>query len=596
MCGFTGSISFNEIDEIKLQKSNQHSHCRGPDNISNIKGKEDIYYNLWFNRLAIVDLSTQANQPMVSQDKNSIIMFNGEIYNSNTLRKKIAKHNYEFQTSHSDTETLFAGLNTYGINFINEIDGQFSFFYIDKKKKKIYLARDRVGQKPLYINTTKENILFASNLRSILDLKNKVEIDKDSIDQYLAYGTNFAPRTLFKDIFKIPAAHYLEIDYMGDKFIKKSVEYWNPSSFFDNKEFSQVEFETLFKESVEKRMIADVEIANFLSGGIDSTSIVKNLSDLNYKVNTFSVLVGNEKYNEKKYIQEVVNKYKTNHEEIIVDEKISNQIIKEAIKCLDEPYGDPSIVPSYYISKLISKNFKVAISGDGGDELLGGYYRLKTHLKKKKYISKVVSKLYSIYPTFLGTGSKIKSLDSNDFEAYVSYLEDSKFIKLLGISQLPQSLRMKMNNEDPLYKSLLALEYKYYLADQMMFKVDRTSMAHSVEVRSPLVDHKLVEYIFSHSFEYFGSNNQKLPLQNYLSNDFSQDFLNRPKQGFVFDYKKWIYKNFSLIKKEIESSQLKKFINSKYLYKLNFIKTRINALRIWKLFVLASYLNETSKT
>ena len=153
-----------------------------------------------------------------------------------------------------------------------------------------------------------------------------------------------------------------------------------------------------------------------------------------------------------------------------------------------------------------------------------------------------------------------------------------------------------MKNEESLYKSLLALEYKYYLSDQMMFKVDRTSMAHSVEVRSPLVDHKLVEYIFSHSFEYFDRENQKLPLQNYLSNDFSHEFLNRPKQGFVFDYRKWIYKNFSLIKKEIESSQLDKFISSKYLYKLNFIKSRINALRIWKLFVLASYLNEIRKT
>ena len=128
MCGFTGSISFNEIDEVKLEKSNQHSHCRGPDNISNTKGKEDIYYNLWFNRLAIVDLSSQANQPMISKDSNSIIMFNGEIYNSNILREKISKHNYKFLTSHSDTETLFAGLNTYGINFINEIEGQFSFF------------------------------------------------------------------------------------------------------------------------------------------------------------------------------------------------------------------------------------------------------------------------------------------------------------------------------------------------------------------------------------------------------------------------------------------------------------------------------------
>ena len=131
MCGFTGSVSFNEIDEIKLEKSNIHSHCRGPDNISNVVGKDDVCYNLWFNRLAILDLSTKANQPMVSEDSNSIIMFNGEIYNSNILREKISGHNYKFQTSHSDTETLFAGLNIYGINFINELDGQnFLFFFI----------------------------------------------------------------------------------------------------------------------------------------------------------------------------------------------------------------------------------------------------------------------------------------------------------------------------------------------------------------------------------------------------------------------------------------------------------------------------------
>ena len=596
MCGFTGSVSFNEIDEIKLEKSNIHSHCRGPDNISNVVGKDDVCYNLWFNRLAILDLSTKANQPMVSEDSNSIIMFNGEIYNSNILREKISGHNYNFQTSHSDTETLFAGLNIYGINFINELDGQFSFFYLNKKKKKIYFARDRVGQKPLYVSTTKKNILFASNLRSILEFKSNVEIDNDSINQYLAYGANFAPRTLFKNIYKISAGNYLEIDYGGGEFIKRSVEYWNPASFIDNKKFNQVEFESLFAESVSKRMISDVEIANFLSGGIDSTSIVKNLSDLNYKVNTFSVIVGNQKYNEKKYIQKVVNKYKTNHKEIIVDERISNLIINEAIKCLDEPYGDPSVVPSYYISKLISKNYKVAISGDGGDELLGGYYRLKNHLKKKKYLDNLISNLYKIYPSFLGTGSKLKSLSSNSFEAYLSYLEDAKFIKLLGINELAKSLRANINEKEPLYKSLLSLEYKYYLADQMMFKVDRTSMANSVEVRSPLVDHKLVEYIFSHSFEYFDSKNQKLPLQSYLSNDFSTKFLNRPKQGFVFDYKKWVYKNFSIINEEIVSSKLDKFVSSKSLLKLKFIKTRINALRIWRLFVLASYLNETRKT
>ena len=596
MCGFTGSISFEEIDQIKLEKSNGHSYCRGPDNTSNTKGFQEIYYDLWFNRLAIVDLSSKANQPMVSDDLNSIIMFNGEIYNSKTLRDKISKHNYKFQTSHSDTETLFAGLNIYGIEFINEIDGQFSFFYLNKLKRKIYLARDRVGQKPLYFNMNKTNISFASNLKSILDLNNELEIDRNSVNQYLAYGANFAPRTLFKNIYKVPSGNYIEIDYEENKFTKRNVEYWNPVSFCDDKEFKQDEFEKLFSESVAKRMIADVEIANFLSGGIDSTSIVKNLSDLGYDVNTFSVIVGNQKYNEKKYIQNVVHKYQTNHKEVVIDEKISSKIIKEAISSLDEPYGDPSIVPTYYLSKLISKSYKVAISGDGGDELLGGYYRLKNHLKKKNFLTRVLSHLYSIYPSFLGTGSNLKSLQNDAFESYVSFLEDEKLIKLLGIGSLSNDLRIKTSTGISIYKKLLSLEYKFYLSDQMMFKVDRTSMSNSIEVRSPLVDHKLVEYIFSHSYKYFNLKNQKQPLQKYLSNDFTNEFLNRPKQGFVFDYRRWVFSNFNSIKNEIKSSQVEEYISSKSLLNLKFFKTRINALRIWRLYVLACYLNETNES
>ena len=438
-----------------------------------------------------------------------------------------------------------------------------------------------------------KNILFASNLKSILDLNNDIDVDLDSLYQYLAYGTNYAPRTLFKNIYKIPSGNYIEVDYGGGTFIKKTVEYWNPDSFYDNKDFNQQEFEKLFAESVEKRMIADVEIANFLSGGIDSTSIVKNLSNLGHKVNTFSVIVDNEKYNENKYIQKVVDKYRTNHQEVVVDEKISSQLIKDAINSLDEPYGDPSVVPSYYISKLISNNYKVAISGDGGDELLGGYYRLKNHLKNKNFLYRAISLLYLIYPGVLGTGSKLKSLQNNVFEAYVSFLEDEKFLKLLGINRLSSNLRIKPNIKNSVYKTLLSMEYKYYLSDQMMFKVDRTSMANSIEVRSPLVDHKLVEYIFSHNHQYFDLNNQKFPLQKYLSEDFTHQFLNRPKQGFVFDYKKWVFKNFDLIKKEIKSSELEKFISSNTLFKLSLFKTRINALRIWRLYVLAYYFNET---
>lgn len=592
MCGFTGSISFKVINDNALQKSNLHSLCRGPDNSTNIKGNYDINYNFWFNRLAIVDLSEKANQPMVSNNSDSVIMFNGEIYNSKTLRAKISETNYEFKTSHSDTETLFAGLETYGISFINQLDGQFSFVYLNKKSKKIYFVRDRVGQKPLYISSNHENIIFASNLKSILELRDDNKIDVDSVNQYLAYGVNFSPKTLFTDIYKVPAANYIEIDYSKGTFETITKEYWNLSSHNGEIKFSQEEFEHLLSESISKRMIADVKIANFLSGGLDSTSIIKNLYETGYEVNTFSVIVGNKKFNEKKYIDEVASRYQTNHQEVYIDDDISSEIIHESIKSLDEPYGDPSIVPSYYLSKLISSEYKVAISGDGGDELLGGYHRLKNFLKSKNSINNSLSSLYFLYPAFLGTGTNLKSLSSNIFESYVTYIEDLKFLMLVSKSNLSKNSRIKPINGDLSYKALLELEYKYYLADQMMFKVDRTSMASSLEVRSPLVDHKLIEYIFSHSTEYNASGVQKEPLHSYLSQDFNSEFLDRPKQGFVFDYKNWVYENFSTIKEVIDASEITEYLDINNLYKLRNIKTRVNALRIWRVYVLASYLSE----
>ena len=536
MCGFTGTLSFEDIDNTKLKKSNEHSICRGPDNLSNVIGSEDINYDLWFNRLSIVDLSDKANQPMLSENSNSIVMFNGEIYNSKILREKISKTKYNFKSTHSDTETLFAGLETYGIDFINDLEGQFSFFYLDKRKKKIYFTRDRVGQKPLYISMSKKSISFASNLKSILELNGKYKLDPKSLSQYIAYGAIFSPKTLFNDIYKVKPANYIEVDYSKGEFENTELEYWNTESYLDNKRFVYEEFQNLLSESVEKRMIADVPIANFLSGGIDSTSIVKKLVDSNFKVNTFSVIIKNNKYNEKKYIDQVVNKYKTNHHEVFVDENISNNVIMSAISSLDEPYADPSVVPSYYLSKLISSKYKVAISGDGGDELLGGYFRIKNHLNKKNIINNKISHLYSIYPAFLGSGTKLKSKSRDISESYLAFLEDEKFHSYVTQKNLSTDLRMKVNNIGPVYKSLLGAEYKYYLSDQMMFKVDRSSMSNSLEVRSPFVDHKLIEYIFSHSSEYF-NNKQKYPLYKFLSDDFDRGFLDRPKQGFVFDYK-----------------------------------------------------------
>ena len=591
MCGFTGCFSFQNISSQDIDEGNKLAVCRGPDNQKNISGSEDINFDLWFNRLSIIDLNDNANQPMVSSSLNSLIMFNGEIYNSNKLRQKKELKNYDFKTSHSDTETLLAGLEISGIEFINNLEGQFSFIYWNKQEKKIFFVKDRLSQKPLYFNLNENTITFASNLKSILKILKNNHVNDNYIKQYIAYGVVFSPNTIFDNIHKVEPGHYLEIDYIDNIFKSTVNKYWQPFDFIENKKFSQEEFLDIFSESVEKRLVSDVPIASFLSGGLDSTSIVKKISELGDRVNTFSVVVDKSEINEESYIKEVVSKYNTNHSQIKVESSISSKNVFEALDCLDEPYGDPSIVPSFLLSKLISQDFKVAISGDGGDELLGGYSRMKNHLIKRSKLKNLYSKLYKTYPPLFGTGTRLKSFSNDFLEAHKSYIEDEKLVGLLFDTQINSQSGINFIEDKSLYKSVLINEYKYYLSEQMMFKVDRASMANSLEVRSPLVDNKLVEYILNTSHNYISKESQKLPLVDYLKEDFDSSFLNRPKQGFVFDYHTWVFENFNLISDIIDNSELNKYFHTNKIYMLNKFKTRINALRLWRIFVLANYLN-----
>ena len=591
MCGFTGCFSFQNISSQDIDEGNKLAVCRGPDNQKNISGSEGINFDLWFNRLSIIDLNDNANQPMVSSSLNSLIMFNGEIYNSNKLRQKKELKNYDFKTSHSDTETLLAGLEISGIEFINNLEGQFSFIYWNKKEKKIFFVKDRLSQKPLYFNLNENTITFASNLKSILKILKNNHVNDNYIKQYIAYGVVFSPNTIFDNIHKVEPGHYLEIDYIDNIFKSTVNKYWQPFDFIENKKFSQEEFLDIFSESVEKRLVSDVPIASFLSGGLDSTSIVKKISELGHRINTFSVVVDKSEINEESYIKEVVSKYNTNHSQIKVESSISSKNVFEALDCLDEPYGDPSIVPSFLLSKLISQDFKVAISGDGGDELLGGYSRMKNHLVKRSKLKNLYSKLYKTYPPLFGTGTRLKSFSNDFLEAHKSYIEDEKLVGLLFDTQINSQSGINFIEDKSLYKSVLINEYKYYLSEQMMFKVDRASMANSLEVRSPLVDNKLVEYILNTSHNYISKESQKLPLVDYLKEDFDSSFLNRPKQGFVFDYHTWVFENFNLISDIIDNSELNKYFHTNKIYMLNKFKTRINALRLWRIFVLANYLN-----
>jgi len=592
MCGFIGKLSFKQISKNELEKPNKRLICRGPDSCqSDFYKGDDLNYELFFNRLTILDLSNKANQPMASKDKNSILMFNGEIFNHSELRKDLEKKRIKFFTNNSDTETILNGLNYYGVSFIEKLRGQFAIFYLNKKEKRIVLARDRLGQKPLYYKLDKESIIFSSNLISLLELEGSYSINEEEVVNYLKYGIVSSPNTLFKDFKKLLPSQIIQLNYENNRFHKDENKYWDTSEKVDNKKFDKDEFFSLFSESINLRLNADVPVANFLSGGIDSTSIVKNLYDSDQKINTFSVNVSNKKYDESKWSDLAAEKYETNHVSIELSSEIETADIENALCSLDEPYSDPSVIPSYLLSREISNYFKVAISGDGGDELLGGYKRVVNTINSKSNLSKYSSYLYSLYPSFLGTGNYFLSRDKNKSTAYRSYLEDQKFLDLLGVKNNSIEGKIEIPKNENFYKSLLQAEYKFYLPEMMMYKIDRTSMANSLEIRSPFVDHLLIEYMLSHDTDYYDSRSPKKLLKDYLYGDLGTDFVQRPKQGFVFDIENWIYKNNDMIKENLFNGSVSKMFNIKKLNLLSFNKSRINAHRIWKIFVLENYLS-----
>jgi len=601
VCGFIGAVSLNIFNQEQLLKSNNNIICRGPDQTKTLfsntndifENKTNLNLSLIFNRLSIIDLSDKASQPMISKDFQTLLLFNGEIYNNLDLRKSLKNKGIKFDSHHSDTETLLLGLSYEGIDFLEKLEGQFSIFFFDNKIKKGYLIKDRLGQKPLYYFADKESLLFSSNFLSLSSLINKKEIDRNAVEKYLQIGVIPSPETIFKNIKKVIPGHIVEINF-SDKFDNLiDFQYWNIEDFIDEQEFSNEKFFDLFSKAVLKRTISDVPVATFLSGGKDSTAIIKSLVDSNFKVNSFSVGFDDKIYDESKWFNQVVDKYNLNHSTSFLNLNDINEEIENAIDAFDEPYSDPSIVPSYIITKAMAKNYKVALSGDGGDELLGGYKRVIESLKFSQSGNSIIPKFNKVYPNFLGTGNTFLKQSKEIKTSYSSYLEDNNFLEMLNIPiQKHQTVNSFFGTSSNIYKNIQIAEYRLFLAEMMMFKVDRTSMANSLEVRSPFVDHKLVEYILSSNIPYIRDSNDKLLLNNYLENDFNSDFINRKKMGFVFSIESWIFSNLSEIKTYLEKSEFIKDSNKYILPTLSLYKSRINALRIWRLYLLEKYLDK----
>lgn len=591
MCGYVGKFSINNFYNEEVYQANRFNICRGPDDLQTLEGNQNkINYCLVFNRLSILDLTDKAAQPMQDSYGN-IIMFNGEIYNHKELREYLEGRNVKFISNHSDTETLLHGLNLLGTKFLKMVIGQFSITYLNKNDNTLTLVRDRVGQKPLFYYKNSQDLIISTNLKTLLKLKRDFRIRDDSLEEYFDTGVISAPNTLFKEVYKLQPGEVVTFS-IEENFKYKKNKFWSIDNIkmTDKKPFIQEEFRELLVDSVKIRQDADVKVANLLSGGIDSTTILKIAKEntSSSSLNTFSITNKGTQYDESKWINDVITKYDVSCE--IVDVDVNNirlDLIDESIEAFDEPYSDPSTVPSYIIYKEISKHYKVAVSGDGGDELLGGYTRILKTLNR----SKNKRSYLNFYPAFLGSGNKLSINQQNLHNSYLSFFKDPKFLKLLSLQS--SNLEEKfINFKESEYLSMINFDYSYYLPEMMMLKVDRASMANSVEIRSPFVDHRLIEYMLTSNFEVTSNEDQKKPLKKILSEDFTDTFINRKKMGFVFDLKKWIYGNSQYLSDFLnKESSIIGNLNPNIMSTLSINKSNMNAQRIWRIYFIEKYLN-----
>ena len=533
-----------------------------------------------------MELSDLGSQPVISEDNRYYMIFNGEIFNHNELRKELKNDGIEFRSLSSDTEVLFKGLINYGVNFINKLIGQFSIIFFDHYQDRLYLIRDRLGQKPLFYKLNEDEILFGSNLKSMISLNQSFEIDEESLYEYLASGVVSSPNTIFKNFKKITPGSVLTIS-LKDFSVLSSFSYWDINSFVSENKYSLDNFLDIFNSAVHMRSKADVEVASFLSGGLDSTSIIKMQKQLGLNINSFSMGFSNKKYDESIWYKNVSKKYNTNHIDETINSDLSIENIFESIDIFDEPYADSSTIPSYYLSKSISKYYKVAISGDGGDELLGGYEHIHRVLNSKNL--SFMKNIYNLIPYKYGTGSRFMTHYKDNDLAHESFFVDKKFINGMNLDYIHPYRDKYMDPNIDNYKRTVIADYKFYLSEMMLLKIDRTSMANSLEVRSPFVDHRLVELSLSTDILSQFTNKPKDTLKTYLADDFDTNFLNRSKQGFAFQLEDWIFNNINFVN-EICNDGIISQINSNIINNLATFKSRINSHRIWKIMFIERYL------
>lgn len=566
MCGIAGFSSFTDQkwgDKQTLKQMGEAIFHRGPD-----AGGEfiDQHTGLSHRRLSIIDLSEAGNQPLYSADEQLVLVFNGEIYNFLELRDTLSKQGYTFRTQ-TDSEVILALYQQQGVEMLQQLNGMFAIALWDKVNKQLLLARDRIGKKPLYYYHQAGRLAFASEIKALLTLPDiPREVRLDAVYDFFAYQYVPDPKSIFQDIHKLPPAHYMLFSEQGCE-IKR---YWQ-LSFAKQSTASEAELTEQLQQQAKactaRRMISDVPLGAFLSGGVDSSGVVALMAQQSKQpVKTCSIGFDVEQFNETEFAKAVAQQYKTEHHEFTVHQNVAENL-EHIVSFFDEPFADPSLVPTYFVSQLARQEVTVAVAGDGGDEVFAGY--------QKYSIDHIENRLRSKFPRWLRKGCfpwlaelfakshftpfrKAKSLlTSLSLEPAMGFylsnanMEDRLWDKLatpetkaaLGNyhpSQITLDAYQQADGSDHLAK-ILYTDMQTYLPGGILVKVDRMSMANSLEVRAPILDKEMLEFSATvPSSLKFKDGEKKHILKQAFKPLLPDDILYRKKMGFSVPLADWL--------------------------------------------------------
>lgn len=595
MCGFVGFTNPTENAEAILQEMMDRIVHRGPDS----SGKYiDDKVALGFRRLSIIDLAG-GDQPLFNEDANLVLLFNGEIYNFKDLRQELCEKGHIFST-HSDGEVLLHAYEEYGETFVEKLRGMYAFIIYDKKKNILYGARDRFGIKPFYYADMNGTLLFGSEIKGFLPHPafNK-ELNLEALEQYLSFQYSPLAETFFKGVFKLPPAHYFV--YQNGEI--KLTRYWKPEFVPDEGKTLEdwvEEIQKTFDDSVKAHKISDVEVGSFLSSGVDS-SYVACSADVD---KTFTVGFSQQKYNEIDYAKDLSEKIPVKNISKVITPEEYWEAFPQIQYHMDEPLADPSAVALYFVCGLASQHLKVVLSGEGADEIFGGYNVYKEPIEYTAYnkvpfcIRKLIGKIAGIFPSHRGLNFLVrrgKRLEERFIgNAYMFTKKERESIlknplRSIDPAKVCKPYYNEARNLDPVTK-MQYLDLNMWLVGDILLKADRMSMAHSLELRVPFLDRKIMDLAQTIPLRYrVNEQNTKFAMRQAALRRMPKEVADKKKLGFPVPTRVWLKEEpyYSIVKEAFQSETAKEYFHTEKLVRLldkHRQGKKDNSRKIWTIY------------